>query len=119
MLKQNKSVSIHQRNLKILITKIFKKKNGLNPVVMKGVFKFKNLIYIFRNAETLNRNNMNSVKYGMETINSLSAKIWKIFANNYKELISLSTFKSKIEYWETHKCPGRLCITYIQRAGFI
>ena len=114
LLKQNKSVSIHQRNLQILATEIFKTKNGLNPVIMEDVFKFKNLTYNFRNAETLNRSNVNSVKYGTETITSLGAKIWKILSNDYKELISLSTFKSKIKNWETDKCPCRLRKTYIQ-----
>ena len=75
LLKQNKSVSIHQRNLQILATEIFKTKNGLNPVIMEDVFKFKNLAYNFRNAETLNRSNVNSVKYGPEPITSLGAKI--------------------------------------------
>ena len=64
LLKQNKSVSIHQRNLQILATEIFKTKNGLNPVIMEDVFNFKNLAYNFRNAETLNRSNVSSVKYG-------------------------------------------------------
>ena len=32
LLKQNKSVSIHQRNLQILAAKIFKAKDGLNPL---------------------------------------------------------------------------------------
>ena len=41
LLKQNKSVSIHQRNLQILATEIFKTKNGLNPVIMEDVFNFK------------------------------------------------------------------------------
>ena len=41
--KQIKSVSIHQRNLQILATEIFKTKNGLNPVIMEDVFKFKSL----------------------------------------------------------------------------
>ena len=89
LLKQNKSVSIHQRNLQILATEIFKTKNGLNPVIMEDVFKFKNLTYNFRNAETLNRSNINSVKYGTETITSLGAKIWKILPNDCKELTSL------------------------------
>ena len=35
LLKQNKSVSIHQRNLQILATEIFKTKNGFNAVIMK------------------------------------------------------------------------------------
>ena len=86
---------------------------------MEDVFKFKNLTYNFRNAETFNRSNVNSVKYGTETITSLGAKIWKILPNDYKELTSLWTFKSKIKNWETGKCPCRLCKSYIQRVGFI
>ena len=70
LLKQNKSVSIHQKNLQILVTEIFKTKNGLNPVIIEDVFKFKNLTYNFRNAEALNRSNVSSVKYGTETITS-------------------------------------------------
>ena len=88
LLKQNKSVSIHQRNLQILATKIFKTKNDLNPVIMEDVFNFKNLACNFRNAETLSRSNVSSVKYGTETITSLGAKIWKILPNDYKELTS-------------------------------
>ena len=38
---------------------------------------------------------------------------------DYKELTSLSTFKSEIKNWETDKCPCILCKTYIQRVGFI
>ena len=86
---------------------------------MEDVFNFKNLAYNFRNAETLNRSNVSSVKYGTETITSLGAKIWKILPNDYKELTSLSTFKSKIKNWEIDKCPCRLWRTYIQRVGFI
>ena len=119
LLKQNSLVSIHHRNLQTLATKIFKTKSGLNPVIMEDVFKFKNLAYNFWNAGTLNRNNVNSVKYGTETITSLGAKIWKILPNDYKELISLSTFKSKIKNWETDKCSCRLRKTYIQWVGFV
>ena len=35
---------------------------------MEDIFKFRNLAYNFRNAEALNRSNVNSVKYGIETI---------------------------------------------------
>ena len=89
LLKQSKSVSIHQRNL-----------HGLNPVIMVDVFKFKNLTHNFRNAKTLSRSNVNCLKYGTETITSLGAKFWKILPNNCKELTSSSTFKSKIKNWK-------------------
>ena len=51
LLKGNGSVSIHQRNLQILATGISKTENGLNPVIMEEVFKFKNSTHNFRNAE--------------------------------------------------------------------
>ena len=86
---------------------------------MEDVFKFGNLRYNFRNAETLNRSNVNLVRYGTKPISSVGAKSWKIFANNYKELLSLSTFKSNIKNWETDECSCRLCKTCIQRVGFI
>ena len=56
-LKQNKSTSIHQRNIQIHFAEIFKTKNRFNPVIVEDVFKFENLTYNFRNAETLNRSN--------------------------------------------------------------
>ena len=34
----NKSLNIHQRNLQLLIIKIFKTRNGLTPTFMKDVF---------------------------------------------------------------------------------
>ena len=108
LLKQNKYVSVHQKNLQILATKIFDTKSGLNPVIMEIIFKFKNLMYNFRNAEALNRSSVNSVKYGTETITPSGAKIWKILPNNYKELTSLRTFKSKIKNRETDECPSKL-----------
>ena len=41
LLKQNKSVSIHQRNLQILAAKVFMTKNDLNPIIMEDVSNLK------------------------------------------------------------------------------
>ena len=40
LLKRDKSVSIHQRNLQILATEIYKTKNDLGPKIMKDTFHF-------------------------------------------------------------------------------
>ena len=45
LLKQNKSVSIHQINLRILTTDIFKTKNVLNTEFKGYVFIFKSLTF--------------------------------------------------------------------------
>ena len=102
LLMQNGSVSIHQRNLQIIATEIFKTKNCWNSAIKKDVFKFKNLTYNFRNAENLNRSNVNFIKYGTETITYLVVKIWKILPNGYKDLTSLISFKYKIKNWEAN-----------------
>ena len=111
----NKSVSIH----KVLVTEIFKTKNGLYLAIIEDVFKFKNLTYNFRNAETHNRSKVNSNKYKTEGITFLGAKIWKVLPNNYEELTFLSTFKSKIKNWEKDEWPSRLCKIYNQWVGLI
>ena len=87
-LMQNGSVYIHQRNLQILPTEIFKTTNGLKPVIMEDVFKFKHLTNNFQNAETLNRSNVNSHKYRTETNTSSGGNI---LPNDYKALRSLNT----------------------------
>ena len=119
LLQQSGSLFIHQKNLQILATEIFKTKNGLNPVIIEDVFKVKNLTRNFPNAKYVNRSKVNSVKYGAETITSFSAKISKISPNGYKDLTQLSTFKSKIKNWETDECSFRLYKAYICRVGFI
>ena len=86
---------------------------------MEDVFKFKYLTYKFRNVETFNRSNVNSVKYGTETSIHLSVKIFKVLLNGYKELTSISTFKSKINNSETDESPWRLFEIFIQQFGFI
>ena len=41
LLHKDNSVTIYQRNLKVLVTEIFEGKNDLSPEIMKEVFKLK------------------------------------------------------------------------------
>ena len=49
---------------------------------MEDAFKFRKLTYNFRNAKTLNRSNINPVKYGTETVTSVGAEMWEILPND-------------------------------------
>ena len=53
LLSKDKSVTIHQRNLQLLATEIFKIKNELNPKIMEEIFKFKSVDYNPRNNTSL------------------------------------------------------------------
>ena len=42
LLERDNSVTIHERNIQVLLTEIFKVKSGAAPEIMTEIFKFKN-----------------------------------------------------------------------------
>ena len=99
LLKRNKSVSIHIKNLQYLATEIFKVENELCPEVMKEIFIFHEPPYNLRSGNHLTRRNIRTTHYGIETISNLGAKIWDILPEEIKNDSSLSAFKTKIKKW--------------------
>ena len=96
LLSKDKSVTIHQRDLELLATEIFKTKNELNLKIMEEILNFKDVNYNLRNNTSLKIGNLKIVYYGTESLTNLGAKIWNLLPNEYKELKSLSTFKPRI-----------------------
>ena len=119
LLSKDKSVTIHQRNLQLLATEIFKTKNELNPRVMEEILTFKDADYNLRNNSSLKISNLKTDYYGTESLTNLDAKICNHMPNEYKELKSLFTFKSRISSWVTDECPCRMCKNYVANIGFI
>ena len=123
LLSKDKSVAIHQRNLQLLATEIFKTRHQLNPKIMEEILTFKNVDYSLQNNTSLKLGNLKTVYYGTESLTNLSAKIWNLISmllpNEYKELKSLSRFKSRISNWVTEECPCRMCKNYVANIGFI
>ena len=119
LLKKNKTVSIHQRNLQTLATEIYKAKNKISLEVVNSLFEFTNKNYYLRNASILKRNRYFAVHYGSESLVSLALKIWELAPDSIREVKTLSIFKNKIKAWTTDKCPCRLCKNYTGQVGFI
>ena len=87
---------------------------------MEEIFTFKNVDYDLRNNTSLKIGNLKTVYYGTESLTNLGAKIWNLLPNEYKELKSLSTFKSRISNWvTTDECPCGMCKNYVAKIGFI
>ena len=74
LLKIEKLVSIHRRNLQILKTEIYKVRNDLGPEIMKDIFHFVQKPYNLRNDSTLKRQRNCTVYFGTENISFLSPK---------------------------------------------
>ena len=95
LLTKDKSVTIHQRNLQLLATEIFKTKNEIQKL-WKKYLHLKDVNYNLRNNTSLKIGNLKTIYYGTKSFANLGAKIWNFLPNEYKDLKSLSKFKSRI-----------------------
>ena len=109
LLKRYKAVSIHQRNLQILATEIYKVRNDLGPEIMKDIFHFVQEIYNLKNYSTVQSRRNCTVYFGTESLSSCAPKIWETVPCETKNAKSLDIFKEKIKLWTTDKCSCRFC----------
>ena len=75
------------------------------------------LTYNLRSRSEVYSRNLDTMKYGTETMSYLAPKIWSLVPNAIKSSKSLDVFKSKIRQWEPD-CPCWLCKNYLQHVGF-
>ena len=64
LLAKNKSVSVHQKNLQLLATEIFKSKFEVSPELMNDIFHFLEIPYNLRCDYTLKRKRDHTVHHG-------------------------------------------------------
>ena len=119
LLSQDKSVTVHQRNLQKLATEMYKILNGLSPDIMQDIFEIKRNYYNTSNAPTFSSRNIKTVRYGLQTISYMAPNIWDLVPKEMKQVTTLNEFKAKIKIWNLENCPCRLCRTYLPQIGFI
>ena len=120
LLEKDGSVSIHERNIKILATEMFKVSRNLAPSQMHEIFKLKDQPhYNLRYNSLFFRPLVNSVYKGTESLSFLGPKIWDILPDTYKYIPDLNSFKLALKRWRPVNCPCRICKVYIVSAGFV
>ena len=60
--------TIHQENLQVLMTEVYKTVNGIAPPIMNWLFNFRANIHNIRNFYESFTENKKTVKYGTETV---------------------------------------------------
>ena len=70
LLEKNKEITIHQRNLQILMIEVFKIINGYAPLIMDNFFIFRENTHNLRNFQIILNENKKTVRYGSETTSS-------------------------------------------------
>ena len=120
LLNKDKSVSIHERNLQVFATLLYKVINNLSPEIFSEIFHADNQPhYNLRRSYNFQSINIRTIRYGTESLTYLANKIWSQIPTDIKEAPTLEVFKAKIQLWQISDCPCRLCKTYIQYIGFI
>ena len=118
LLTKAESVSIHERNLKLLATEIFKTQRNLNPSFMKQIFVQKDVPYHLRSCRNIVAPKPKTTGYGIESACFLGSRIWHAMPSSIKESQTLSNFKRKIQCYD-FDCSCKLCRLYIGNLGFL
>ena len=96
LLVKDNCATIHDRNLQVLATEIFKATNDISPTIMKNIFDVKRTTYNLRSGPTLLTSNIKTVKYGMESLSYRGPKTWNLVPLSIRNSKTFSEFKSRI-----------------------
>ena len=105
LLERDRSVQIHNRNLQILPTEMFKINTSTAPLILIESFSKWNLNYELRHTSHFLVFHVRKVYNGTESLSFLVPKIWDILPMTLK---SGNAFKSGIKKWWLQNCPCRL-----------
>ena len=83
LLDQDKSVSIHTRNVQMLVTEMFKVYRGMSPIISE-VFRRRDISYNLQGNSNFAVPNVKSVFHRSESITYLGPKIWDLYLCSWK-----------------------------------
>ena len=96
LLSNHNEITIHQRNLQVLMTEIYKIINHIAPPIMSSLFEIRENTHNTRYFQVLSNESRRTVNYGLETVCYRSPFLWANLPPEYKLTDSLNIFKRKI-----------------------
>ena len=119
LLQKDSAVTIHTKNLQILMTEMYKTRNGLNPSFMQEIFCANTTYYNLRNHNDFFQPRVRSVNNGTESVRFKGPQLWQMLPPTIQNSQSLCQFKTKIQRWKGENCPCKLCRVFIPNLGFL
>ena len=96
--------TVHIRNIKVLMTEIYKFLNDLLPPIMNDIFEKHEDHYSLRNPRSLASKRKMTTIYGIDTIAFRGPQIWHSLPPDIKNFGSLNSFKSNIKRYGNLTC---------------
>ena len=118
LLENDKSVTIHQRNIQALTIEIYKTINNLNPIFMKDIFSIKQHNYTLR-SQNLVYQKPRTIFYGVESFGYKGGQLWKNIPREIQENEDMSIFKTYVSKHCKDICKCNLCKHYVANLGYI
>ena len=84
LLEKQHDFSIHQRNLQVLMTEIYKIINGITPPIMNSLFTLCLNQHNLRNFQEVSTEKRNTVNYGLEAVTYRASILWQNYLQNIK-----------------------------------
>ena len=111
-------MTVHQRNLPLLMVEIYKTKVNLNPEFMKDIFVTNDVPYRLRRGNRRLKPSARTKNFGIETTPFIGHKLWHMLPNDIKTANSLAVFKNRIKSWKGEKCNCMLCRIFVSNLRF-
>ena len=90
------SITVHQKNLQILMIEIYKTMNHLNPSYIWGFFVKKDIPYNLRTKELCRVPSAQSHRYGLNSLSFRGSLLWNALDDELKRAETLRSFKRGI-----------------------
>ena len=92
----------------------------LSPPIMSDIFSLsENSSNNLRCGVTVNRRNIRTSEFGLETVSTSGAILWKDLPNELKSAESLKIFKQKRKLWSLNDCSCKICRKSKKNLGHI
>ena len=99
LLEKDCAVTIHTKNLQLLMTEMYKTRNDLNPSFMQEIFCENESHYNLRNNVEFVQPRVRSVGNGTESIRFKGPQLWQMLPQTIRNSGSLAQFKANIRNW--------------------
>ena len=119
LLKRDKSVTIHHRNIQSMAIELFKVKQNLSNSMLSNIFPTRSISYNLRSQTDFIRSNASTSQYGLNSMRCFASKVWQMIPMEIKNSVSIKRFKEKIRKWESSSCYCKLCLPHIHNVGYV
>ena len=117
LLITDNSVSIHQRNIHLLVTEIYRTRMNLNHSFMKEIFVEREIHYSVRVTNNIYACKPRTTAYGLENLSFLG-HLQRDLPLHIKESQSVKQFKKEIKFFN-FTCDCILCKSFIVNLGLV